>query len=263
MSVRWAVVTGAGSGIGHSIARELRARGFDLLACSLHEDELVSLDDGARRPLLERVGADLSDERGVRALCSKIEELSDTPEILVNCAGLGAFGPHLELDPSRVAAMVAVNIGALTALTTYVARRMVTRKRGRVLNVASTAAFQPVPQFAVYAASKHYVRAFSEALAEELDGTGVTVSVLYPGPTNTAFLEAAGFPADGPTGSLGSIVKRALLEPDDVARAGIDGMLRGDRSIVLGPLNKLQRVLSQALPERASMALWRVMTRPR
>jgi short-subunit dehydrogenase len=257
MSERIAVVTGAGSGIGLAIARELVARRFSLLACSRDQRELDGLASEAGDRLLARVGADLSTDEGVRALLDRVDVLDRAPDLLVNCAGLGSWGEHLSIESSKVRAMLAVNVHALTTITSHVTRAMVARGSGRVLQVASTAAFQPVPMFAVYAATKHYVRAFSEALHDELDGTGVTVTVLYPGVTKTPFLDAARFPLDGAPGSVGWIARKALLEPEDVARKGVEGALQGERRVVVGALNQLQRALGIALPDAATRALWR------
>lgn len=257
MTTRRAVVTGAGSGIGLAIAQELLSRDFALLACSRFEHELDALSTHARAHRVTRVGADLSTEQGVQTLLDAIDALESPPDLLVNCAGLGAWGEHLSIDPARVSATLAVNVAALTTITTHVARAMVSRGSGRVLQVASTAAFQPVPMFATYAATKHYVRAFSEALRDELEHTGVTVTVLYPGPTKTAFIDAAKFPIEGGTGSVGWLAKQALLDPADVAKQGIDAALRGDRGVVVGSLNQLQRALNRVLPEAATRALWR------
>lgn len=256
MAERWAVVTGAGSGIGLEIARELRSRGYSILASSRHEHELSAV---ASELGCDTFAADLSERSGTAALCDRIDALGSAPDVHVNCAGLGAWGEHLSLDPSRIDATIAVNVAALTTLTTHVARKMAARGEGRVLNVASTAAFQPVPMFAVYGATKHYVRAFSEALAEELAQSNVTVTVLYPGPTRTPFVSAASFPVGGSTGSFGWMVDRMLLDPRDVARSGVDAMLRGERSVVVGALNKLQHRLSAVLPDRATAALWNAL----
>lgn len=259
MSERRAVVTGAGSGIGLAIARELLSRGYSLLACSRFDHELDALADESIRGSVDRCAQDLATQDGVSDLLATIDRLESPPDLLVNCAGLGAWGEHLAIDDARTRATIAVNVAALTAITTHVVRAMVGRGSGRVLQVASTAAFQPVPMFATYAATKHYVRAFSEALRDELDGTGVTITVLYPGPTKTAFIDAARFPIEGAAGSVGWIAKQTLLDPADVAKKGVDAALRGDRGVVVGPLNQLQRALSKVLPDTATRAIWKAL----
>jgi short-subunit dehydrogenase len=154
-------------------------------------------------------------------------------DVLVNNAGFGLNGRFAETDLDRELAMIQVNIAALTHLTKLFLKPMVERGRGRILNVASTAAFQPGPLMAVYYASKAYVLSFSEAIAEELGGTGVTVTALCPGPTATGFAEAAEM-----TNSRLFKLKKPMTSMD-VAKAGYRAMQRGKRIVVTGAMNKL------------------------
>jgi short-subunit dehydrogenase len=188
------VVTGASSGIGAEIARRLAARQARLLLTGRDAGRLRtvagSLDPAA--PAAELVAADLADPAGIGAVVAAI---GDRPvDLLVNNAGLGTYGSHADLDPRAEAGVIAVNSAALVALTRAVLPGMLQRRRGFVLNTASTIAFQPAPGQATYGASKAFVLSYSEALAGELRGTGVRVAAICSGPTDTAFLGAMGRP---------------------------------------------------------------------
>jgi short-subunit dehydrogenase len=196
------VVTGASSGIGTEIARRLAARGARLLLTGRDVERLRmvadSLDPAA--PAAEVMVADLADPAGVEAVVAAI---GDRPvDLLVNNAGFATFGPHAGLDPRVETKVLAVNCTAVVALTRAVLPGMLERRRGFVLNIASTIAFQPAPGQATYGASKAFVLSYSEALAEELRDTSVRVAVLCPGPTETAFLSRTGRPEEAATSAV-------------------------------------------------------------
>jgi uncharacterized protein len=171
-----ALVTGASGGIGLEIARVL-AREHDLVLVARSADRLheVAAELGGARVL----AIDLAEPGAVARIVDEVPDL----DVLVNNAGLGDFAPFAEADPAKLDALIALNIGVLTKLTRAYLPGMLDRKRGRILNVASTASFQPGPLMAVYYATKAYVLSLSEALAQETRGTGVTVTALCPGPT--------------------------------------------------------------------------------
>ncbi len=247
----FAVVTGGGSGIGRQMCHMLHERGYTVLAVSLGAAELSALAaEMGGGPPVHTLAIDLTGE-GAAARVAEAARAIGEVDLLINSAGFGMMGDHLDLDEGRVSQMLVVNIVALTELCGRIGRDMRARGRGRILNVASTAAFQPLPQLAAYAASKHYVEAFSMALADELDGTGVTVSVLYPGPTRTPFLAGAGV-----DDSRGSVAHRVAMQPERVAARAIQGLLAGERRIVPGSVNRSHFWLSRVMPDRIAAQAW-------
>jgi short-subunit dehydrogenase len=221
-----ALVTGASGGIGLEIARVL-APDHDLVLVARSAAKLESLAEelgGARF-----VPADLSDPAGEAKVGAEVADV----DVLVNNAGVGDFGPFAEADPARTLAMIHLNVTSLTALTRRYLPGMLERGRGRVMNVASTASFQPGPLMAVYYATKAYVLSFSEALAEEVRRSGVTVTALCPGPTASGFQAAA----DMELSPL--VANRRLPTAAEVAAYGVKAMERGDVVAVPGLLNKL------------------------
>jgi short-subunit dehydrogenase len=188
----WAVVTGASSGIGREFALQLAERGKPVLAVARNGERLGALaDEVARRGgQLEPLSADLSRPEGVESLLAAAAERE--VELLVNNAGAACYGPFLTLSPEHERELIRLNVEAVVALTHGLLPAMLERGRGGVINVASIVAFQPMPYFATYAAGKAFVLSFSEALDEELRGSGVRVSVVAPGVTSTGFSDTAG-----------------------------------------------------------------------
>jgi hypothetical protein len=196
--------------------------------------------------------ADLSRPGAAETVRDELRARDLTVDVLVNNAGVGARGRFAELDAQRQVDMVQVNVTALTHLARLLLPGMLERGRGGLLNVASTAAFQPGPHMSVYYATKAYVLSFSEGLAEEVAGRGVSVTCLAPGPTRTAFVEAADM-AETPLFRLG-----APMAPDAVARAGYDGFRAGDTIVVPGWPNKLGAFLTRVTPRPVArkVAAW-------
>ena len=190
-----ALVTGASSGIGEAIARELASRGHGVTLVARREERLRELAGeltGAHDVRAEAVPADLREVASREGLARRIRQLGLEVEILVNNAGFGGSGNMAQADRKRLMAMVQVNCEALLDLQARYLPAMVQRGRGAVINVASTAAFQPLPGTATYAATKAFVLSLSEAVHEELKGTGVTLMAVCPGPVKTEFTQAAG-----------------------------------------------------------------------
>ncbi|HEY3445928.1 MAG TPA: SDR family oxidoreductase [Myxococcales bacterium] len=231
-----AVVTGASGGIGLDLARLLAADGHDLVLVARSAGKLEEIGrelSGRFKVRCEALPADLSRLEGVDAVVAGVAAKGLQADVLVNNAGFGQSGEFARTDLARELEMIQLNVVALTALTKRVLPGMLERKRGRILNVASTAAFQPAPLLSVYAATKAYVLSFSEALSAEVAGTGVTVTALCPGPTVTGFAAAA-----DPTESA-LFKKMPTMRSEEVARQGYRALLAGRRLIVPGLFNKL------------------------
>jgi len=232
-----ALVTGASSGIGAAIALELAQRGHDLILVARREGALRDLAQtlaSAHRVTCHVIPADLVAPDGVSSLLAALTQKGLSPDVLVNNAGLGMIGPHVDMPWADEQRMIDLNITALTALTHALLPAMTQRRQGRVLNVASTAAFQPGPGMAVYFASKAYVLSYSEALHHELRHQGITVTALCPGPTQSEFVAVAS------KHRKISLADRVPFAPaQDVARQAVDGMLRGQAIVIPGLINKL------------------------
>ncbi len=242
-STEWAIVTGASGGIGLEFARQLADRGYHLVLVSrsLSRLEAAARDLAAPGREIRLVPLDLSDPDGARRLIEQTEAWQITPEVLINNAGRGDWGRFLDRPLDSLDAMVRLNVSALIQLSHHYGRRMVERRRGYLLQVASTAAFQPVPSYAAYAATKAFVLSFSRALDHECRPRGVSSTALCPGPTDTDFFRVAG--------QKPNAIFRAILQPPErVARAGLDAMFRRRAVHVPGLVNKLTAVTPRFLP---------------
>jgi short-subunit dehydrogenase len=248
-----ALITGASSGIGRELswiaARE--RRDVVLVARRRERLELLAGELTSRFGVTaEVVAADLGEDGEPERVAAAAGKRGPI-EVLVNAAGLGVHGLFRETSFERERETILVNVLALTELTKLCVRPMVEAGRGRILNLASTAAFQPGPLMAVYYATKAYVLSFTEALAEELRGTGVTATALCPGPTMTGFQERAGL-ADVPL-LRGPLVVDAAA----VARAGWRGAMRGKRVVVPGFANRVLAVGARLSPRKLSTKIAR------
>jgi hypothetical protein len=241
---RTALVTGASGGIGRELATLLARDGHDLVVVARSEADLVDLGNRLQDDYgvtVTVVVKDLADPDSPAEIQAALDERGIEVDVLVNNAGFATYGRFLDTDLDTERDELQVNVLAVTELTKRFLPGMVERGEGRVLNVASTAAFQPGPLMAVYYASKAYVLSFSEALAAELDGTGVTVTALCPGPTDTGFQSRAEMGAS-------KLVQGDLQDPAEVARAGYRGMQAGEAVVVPGLRNKLLTVAVRLLP---------------
>ncbi|MCA9529172.1 MAG: SDR family oxidoreductase [Myxococcales bacterium] len=230
-----ALVTGASSGIGLELAKLLAKDGYDLVLVARSEDKLRALADelSSEHGVDARVEpADLGDPAAPGALQARLDAAGVQVDVLVNNAGFGTNGRFVDLPLDRELGMVQLNVTALTELTHRFAKGMVERGRGRVLNIASTAGFQPGPGMAVYYATKAYVISFSEAVAHELRGTGVTVTAHCPGATDTAFAHTAG-------NDKSLLFKSGAADATAVARSAYGAMQRGKVLAIHGVLNWL------------------------
>ena len=234
-----ALITGASAGLGVEFARQLSKRGHRLVLAARRKarlDELANELANART-----VAIDLSEKGAAQRLLADVEAAGETIELLVNNAGFGLIGRFAELDPIRLREMIDLNVGTLTDLCRAVAPGMIERGSGEILNVASTAAFQPGPKMAVYFATKAYVLSLSEALHEELKPHGIKVSCLCPGPTRTEFGEVAGFGGNG-------LFDRVAMDAPAVVAAGLKGLDENRAVVVPGWMNKVTAASTRFAP---------------
>lgn len=244
-----ALITGASAGIGKEFARQLAGcAGLLVLVARRRErleelrNELIKSNPSLR---VQIQTCDLSDDHSVIELCDWLEREELAIDLLINNAGLGDMGSFTTSELGRVREILAVNIAALTLLTRCLLPGMITRKRGAILNVSSSAGFLPIPGFAVYAATKAYVNSFSEAIRTELRGTNVMVTSLCPGPVETEFTEVARRP--------GGEWKRprpklTQVSVEDVVRAGLSGVVTGKAIVIPGTIMKVGMLLARMTP---------------
>ena len=225
-----ALVTGASAGLGVEFARQLAKRGHKLVLAARRKERLEELarDLGNARA----VAVDLSRASAAAKLMTDLKANGETVDLLVNNAGFGLIGRFAELDAKRERQMIDLNVGTLADLCRAVAPAMIERKSGAILNVASTAAFQPGPKMAVYFATKAFVLSLTEAVHEELKPHGIKVSCLCPGPTRTQFGEVAGFGGNG-------LFDRVAMNAAEVVETGLDGLDRNKAVVVPGFVNKV------------------------
>jgi short-subunit dehydrogenase len=244
---RTVLVTGASSGIGEAMARQLALRKARLVLTARSEDKLHALADEFRRLGADAAvyAHDLGQPGAARALWDRLDE-DHRPDVLINNAGFGGIGRFVTNAPEEIEGMVTLNATNLAVLTRLALPEMLRRGFGGVLNVASTAAFVPAPYFAVYGASKAFVKSFSEALHVECEGTGVSVSCLCPGPTRTGFGERADMKAS---------FFRKGESAERVAETGLDALLRGERVAVSGTPNKVMTAASRLAPQALNLAV--------
>jgi len=234
-----ALITGASAGLGVEFARQLSVKGHRLVLAARRRDRLDALV--AELGNARAVEIDLAQPGATGALMRNLEKGGEQVDILVNNAGFGLRGPFVELDAARQREMIDLNCSALTELCRAVAPAMVERRSGAILNVASTAAFQPGPWMAVYFATKAYVLSLTEALHEELKPHGVKVSALCPGPTRTEFGAVAGI------NSLGQF-DRLSMEAGPAVRAGLEGLEKNRAVVIPGATNRLGALSTRFAP---------------
>ena len=252
-----ALVTGASSGIGLELAKQFAAHDFDLIIAA----EDAELQDAARGIAsagvdVDAVQADLATEAGIEALWARVQAGGRPLTAAALNAGVGEGGPFVDNDLRDELRIVDLNVRGTVHLAKYVVRHMTARREGRILFTSSIASTMPGPFQAVYNASKSFVQSFALALRAELKDTGVTVTSLMPGPTDTEFFERAGMEDT----KIGSGHKD---DPADVARDGFEAMMNGDERVVSASLStKLQGRGSRFLPDSAKAAAHRRMAEP-
>jgi len=237
-----ALITGASSGIGAELARLCAADGYGLILIARRTDRLEQLaaELATRHGIATRtIAEDLADPGAPQRIYEQTR--GETVQILINNAGFGLRGRYDQTDWEAESRLIQVNITALADLTKRYIRDMAARGTGRILNVGSTAAFVPGPLMAMYYASKAFVVSFSQALANEFQGTGVTVTVLCPGPTTTEFEQAAGI-------TDSKLFQGSAMTAAEVARIGYRAMLAGDAEVIAGARNRWMILLTRLAP---------------
>jgi short-subunit dehydrogenase len=251
---RTAVVTGASSGIGAAIAKELASRGQQVVVVARSADKLETLakELTAQGVRADALPADLSDRAQRAELLDRVRALGLEPHILVNNAGLSTLGPVHASDPEAELNLLEVDVLAVADLCSRFLPGMVERGQGAVLNVASTAAFQPLPGQAAYGGAKAFVLSYTQSLAAELHGTGVTATALCPGPVETGFADVAGFD------DFGNVLPRILYQSAEaVAKTAVNGLARGQLVAIPGFANRAASVISQVTPRSLLLPILR------
>jgi uncharacterized protein len=253
----FAVVTGASAGLGREFSKLCAADGHGLVLVARRKEELDALArelEGAHQTRSIVVACDLSDPAAPKRVFDAVAAAGVETEILINNAGFGSNGKFWELDGLKEMAMIEVNVTALAHLTRLFLPGMIERGRGRVLNIGSTAGFQPGPFMATYYASKAFVNSFTEALAFELKGTGVTATLSCPGATATEFAQVAG-------NEKSNLFKSGAADAAGVAKQAYEAMKAGKPSVVHGLKNKAGVQVLRVSPRAAVLAIAAKMNR--
>ncbi len=241
------MITGASSGIGEALAKKFAAGGYDLILVARSEDKLKRLARQLETETQARVRvepADLSRRGAVKKLAATVSKQGIEVDILVNCAGVLEHGHFAHMSPATHESLIDLNVSGLTFMLSHFLPPMVERGKGRILNVASIAAFQPAPSLATYAATKAYVLSLTESLSEELAGTGVYMTALCPGVTATNMISTA----QEKSGGL-KIPSFVIGDVKDVAEKGYRACLKGDVICVPGAANLATTVTGRAMPK--------------
>jgi short-subunit dehydrogenase len=246
---RTCLITGASSGIGADLARELAKRGHGVTLVARREDRLRELADelGALGVRAEVAAADLSDQAARERLVAEVSKRDLEVNVLVNNAGFSTMGPVHKSTADREIAMIRTDVEAVAHLCSAFVPGMVSRGAGAVLNVASTAAFQPLPGQAGYGACKAFVLSYTQALWQEVRGHGVTVTALCPGPVETGFAEAAGLTGDQAADALPRFM---WVSSPDVAADAIAGLEKGRGLVIPGTPNRVAARFAYLSPRR-------------
>lgn len=239
---RTALITGASSGLGAEFARRMASDGFDLILVARRLDRLDALSrelESAHGIMVRNIKADLARPNAAAALAQEVGETQI--HTLVNNAGFGHIGPFVNENLNAMGDEIALNVGTLTQLTRIYLPKMIERGEGAVINVASTAAYQPIPNMAVYGATKAYVLSFTEAIWGETRGTGVNVLAVSPGPTETEFFGVA----------EGKSIGKTMATPAEVIDTALAAVARGTHpSVIVGRKNSIQAAVAKIVPRK-------------
>ena len=252
-----ALVTGASSGIGESIAHKLGKAGVGMVLVARRKDRLDAM--AAKYPNVEVLAADLTTDAGLGAVLERLRDVTRPQiDLVVNNAGFGTSGQFISADAERLSREISLNINALTRISHEAVRQMLPRGRGYLLNVSSIASFQPGPDLAVYSATKAFVTSLTEALHEELRGSGIRVTALCPGLTHTEFQSIS-----NTTGLESKFPEFAWMSADDVARDGLRAVADGKAICVPGVVNKSLVSTSKLTPRALTRRISGLITRVR
>ncbi len=251
---RYALVTGGSSGIGYEFVKLLAKDGMNLVIVARNETKLTRVKTEIENKYQVKVkilSKDLSDPKVPVEVFSELEKENINIEILVNNAGFGLHGGFSEIDLQKGLEMIQVHVTSLTHLTKLFLRKMLEKKYGKILNVASTAAFQPGPYHSIYFATKSYILHFSEALAGELQGSGVSVTCLCPGPTETPFFKDTKI-------NQRRLTRLNMMDAPQVAKVGYNALKKGKVVVIPGLKNKLLAFLVRIIPRNIvrKIAAW-------
>lgn len=245
MSSQTVLITGASSGIGKALAHQFASHGFNIVAVASKEARLDAVTAELRAQhevTVTEIVRDLTQASAPQELWAELRERGISVDVLVNDAGVGQGGPFSDSSMEKDVEIIRLNVEALTCLTKLVLRDMLARGGGKILNVGSVAGFQPGPLLAVYHATKAYVNSFSEALAEELKDTNVSVTLLCPGPTDTDFFQRADL-EDSRIFESGM-----LMEPEEVAEIAYEALMDGERVVIPGMSNRVMTFTRRLMP---------------
>jgi short-subunit dehydrogenase len=245
MNTQSVLITGASSGIGKALAHQFASHGFNIIAVASREAGLdlsaAELRAG-HEVTVTQIVKDLTQPTAPQEIYDELRQRGIAIDVLVNDAGVGQGGPFSDSAMEKDVEIIRLNVESLTKLTKLFLRDMLARDSGRILNVGSVAGFQPGPLLAVYHATKAYVNSFSEALAEELKDTNVSVTLLCPGPTDTGFFHRADL-EDSRVFESGM-----LMEPEEVAEIAYEALMDGERVIIPGMSNKVMTFTRRMMP---------------
>lgn len=247
-NVKHALITGATSGIGYELAKLFAQNNYNLVLVARNEDNLkeVARELEALGPIhTHLIAADLFEADAAQKIYEKTTELGITVNILVNDAGQGEWGRFIKTDLKREIDLVQLNIISLMSLTKFYLKEMVDRNEGRILQLASSVSKAPSPYLSVYAATKAFVLSFTEALAEELSESEVTITALQPDATDTDFFHKA------KAENTVTYKERDLYSPEEVAKAGYEGLMNGEMTVLPGFANKAQAAMNTVMPDSA------------
>jgi hypothetical protein len=241
------LITGASAGIGAELAREFAKHGHHLVLVARSKDKLQALAgelNAAHDTDAVVIAEDLATPHGPKSVVEKLHAKGIEIDILVNNAGIIDVGPFSDTDPEKFQQMVALNVAAITALTSYLLPHMLERRFGRILNVASLAGFQPIPSMAVYAATKAYVLSLTESLSEELRGTGVRITALCPGLTDTNMVAEVKAQSETAQWTPSFLIS----DPKEVAAGAYKATMSGQTILVPGLPNQVAAAWAQVNP---------------